>query len=84
MLLQAMLGLQPDAPNDLVYIDPVLPDWLPDVTIRDLRIGERVFDIRFGAGKGENWYDVVRGDPERVRRRPMTETLVGVGAGKVG
>src|ERR1700685_4232839 len=27
-LLQAMLGVQPDAPNDRLYVDPALPAWL--------------------------------------------------------
>jgi hypothetical protein len=28
MLLQAMLGLQQDAPAGKLYVDPALPDWL--------------------------------------------------------
>ena len=39
MLLQAMLGLQQDAPRGKLYVDPMLPDWLPDVTLTDLRLG---------------------------------------------
>ena len=46
-LLQAMLGIQPDAPNDRLYVDPDLPAWLPDVTLTDLRLGRRHLDIRF-------------------------------------
>src|SRR4029077_5807664 len=38
-LLQAMLGIQPDAPNDRLYVDPDLPGWLPDITLTDLRLG---------------------------------------------
>ena len=41
MLLQAMLGLQQDAPRGKLYVDPALPDWLPDVTLIDLRLGRR-------------------------------------------
>jgi hypothetical protein len=43
MLLQAMLGLQQDAPRGKLYVDPALPDWLPDVTLTDLRLGRRPF-----------------------------------------
>ena len=32
-LLQAMLGIEPDAPRGVLYVDPALPDWLPDVTL---------------------------------------------------
>ena len=34
MLTQAMLGFLPDAPRNKLYVDPLLPDWLPDFTIR--------------------------------------------------
>jgi hypothetical protein len=47
MVLQAMLGLQPCAPGRKVYVDPALPDWLPDITLTNLRLGRRRFDIRF-------------------------------------
>jgi hypothetical protein len=30
-----------------LYVDPALPDWLPDVTLTNLRLGKRRFDIRF-------------------------------------
>jgi hypothetical protein len=38
ILTQAMLGFLPDAPRNKLYVDPLLPDWLPDITIRDLRL----------------------------------------------
>lgn len=47
LFLQAILGLQPDAPENRLYVDPALPDWLPDIRITDLRIGKQKFDIRF-------------------------------------
>ncbi len=58
-LLQAMLGFQPDAPNDSV--DPVLPAWMPDLTVRDLRVGSRTFDIRFALTGGTTSFEVTRG-----------------------
>ena len=54
MLLQAMLGLQLDAPRGKLYVDPALPDWLPDMTLIDLRLGRRRFDIRFWRDGKEN------------------------------
>ena len=44
---QAMPGLHEDAPRGKLYVDPALPDWLPDVTLTDLRLGRQRFDIRF-------------------------------------
>lgn len=68
MLLQAMLGLQQDAPRGKLYVDPALPDWLPDVTLIDLRLGQERFDIRFWRdGKGTN-FEVLKGRKDAVTR----------------
>ena len=32
-LLQAILGIRPDAPRGRIFVDPALPDWLPDITL---------------------------------------------------
>ena len=37
--MQAMLGFAPDAPRGKLYVDPSLPQWLPDLTLLDLRLG---------------------------------------------
>jgi hypothetical protein len=46
---EAMLGLQQDARRGKLYVNPALPDWLPDVTLTDLRLGKRRFDIHSAA-----------------------------------
>lgn len=46
-LLQAMLGLYPYAPLKLLVIDPHLPEWLPEITLRDLRVGAARVTIHF-------------------------------------
>jgi glycogen debranching enzyme len=68
MLLQAMLGLQQDAPRGKLYVDPMLPDWLPDVTLTDLRLGRRRFDIRFWRNGKETLFEVTKGKHEAVER----------------
>jgi glycogen debranching enzyme len=68
-LLQAILGIQPDAPNDRLYVDPWLPKWLPDITLVDLRLGRRHFDIRFFRAGEETRFEVLRGDDQIVQRR---------------
>ena len=62
-LLQAMLGLEPDAPNRRLVIDPDLPDWLPDVTLRQLRLGRDSLDIRFWRDGPLTRHAVLSGDP---------------------
>jgi len=53
-LLAGLLGLEPDAAkNRLSFRDPVLPDWLPRVEVRGLRIAGSTIDIlarRAGTG----------------------------------
>jgi hypothetical protein len=47
-LVQAMLGLEPFAPLRMLrVVRPRLPAWLPQVTIRSVRVGGAVVDIRF-------------------------------------
>jgi hypothetical protein len=77
MLTQAMLGFNPDAPNDKVYIDPWLPAWLPDLTLGDLRVGRHKFTIRFWReGSDGSHFEVLDGDARVVERRPFSTQLV--------
>lgn len=69
LLIQTMLGLELDAPNDRLLVDPHLPDWLPDVTLRDLRVGARAFDIAFTRQDGITRYEVLKGEAARVTGR---------------
>lgn len=66
MLLQAMLGLQQDAPRGKLYVDPALPDWLPDVTLTDLRLGPRRFNIRFWREGKETFFRVLKGEQDAI------------------
>jgi glycogen debranching enzyme len=68
MLTQAMLGFLPDAPRNKLYVDPSLPEWLPDITIRDLLVGQQRFDIRFLRVGDETEFEVLAGDAKLVER----------------
>jgi glycogen debranching enzyme len=68
MLTQALLGFLPDAPRNKLYVDPSLPAWLPDLTVRDLRIGKHKLDIRFWVEGGQTAFKVIKGDPDLVER----------------
>jgi glycogen debranching enzyme len=72
-VLQAMLGFQPDAPNKMLYVDPALPDWMPSLTVRDLKLGTASFDIRFYRNDKGTEFNVLKGPAAAVERRPMTE-----------
>jgi len=68
-LLEAIVGFQPDAPARMLYLDPALPEWLPDLTAIDLRLGEASFDIRFWREGEQTRWQVTKGDPARVAQR---------------
>ncbi len=68
MTLRAMLGLRPDAPNSRLGLDPMLPPWLPDITLFGLRLGRQSFDIRFTRKEGGTVFEVLRGDAACVVR----------------
>jgi glycogen debranching enzyme len=65
--LQMFLGFQPDAPNGLLYLDPALPDWMTDLILRDVRIDRMSFDLRFWRDGAATRWEVLKGDPNRVR-----------------
>lgn len=46
-LVQALLGIYPYAPLKMLLVDPQLPPWLPEITLRNLSVGEAAVDIRF-------------------------------------
>src|SRR5205807_10270825 len=55
-LVQAILGLQADAPNRRLYVDPELPPWLRDLTLRGMRIGQARVDLRFWREGGRSYW----------------------------
>jgi glycogen debranching enzyme len=61
-LLQAILGLQADAPSQRLYVDPVLPRWLPDIVLRRLDLGRARLDIRFWRSGTESHWEVLSCD----------------------
>jgi len=76
-LLQAMLGIYPYAPLNVLIVDPHLPEWLPEITVEDLRIGDSAVSIRFERnkhGKGDFRILDQRG-PLHLLRQPSPWSL---------
>jgi glycogen debranching enzyme len=70
MLLQAILGLSPDAPAGVLHIrSPRLPAWLGELTLRGLRVGQSRVSIRFARVERRCFVDVldVSGAPLKVQ-----------------
>ncbi len=58
-LLQAILGLHADAHKRTLYLNPVLPPWLPEITLHNLRVGTTRVTIRFWRERDQNRHDVL-------------------------
>lgn len=70
-LVEAMLGLTPDAANrELQLRDPMLPAWLPDVRLENLVVGDAVVDLLVRRSAGSTGVEVLRrsGDLDVVVR----------------
>ncbi len=76
--LQALLGFVPDAPRDRLVVDPYLPRWLPDVTVRGLRVGAQKLDIRFARDGDTTGFEILRGDPACVVRAASSAAECGL------
>ena len=76
-LLQAMLGLYPYAPLNMLLVDPHMPEWLPEITLENLRVGDAVVTIRFYRTKsGKSDYEVLdKRGPLHVLRQPSPWSL---------
>lgn len=68
-LLQAIVGFQPDAPNGKLYIDPQLPDWMPDLAFEDLRIGPVKLGMSMWREGPETKWEVTTGNAKMVEAR---------------
>ena len=69
-LLQAMLGIYPYAPLNTLIVDPHLPEWLPEITLEGLRVGNCTATIRFHRENGVSDYHILdsRGSLHVIRQ----------------
>ena len=44
-LITTLTGIHPDAPSNRLIVSPALPEWLPQVTLTNLRIGDANVDL---------------------------------------
>jgi glycogen debranching enzyme len=58
-IMQAMLGIYPYAPLHLLLLDPKLPEWLPEITLRNLHVGRATVDLRFYRKGTRTHFDVL-------------------------
>ena len=75
--VQALLGLYPYAPLNMLLVDPHLPEWLPELTLERLRVGGAVVTLRFFRREdGRSEYRVLdQHGPLHVIRQPSPWSL---------
>jgi len=81
LVMQSLLGLQPVAMLHTLFVDPALPPWLPEVTVRRLRLGDATATLRFWRDdSGDSHADVVekRGKFHLVRQPPPESLHAGM------
>jgi glycogen debranching enzyme len=79
-LVQAILGIWSYAPLGLLFVQPDLPAWLPDITVKHLQVGKGYVTIRFRRERdGDTTYKVLesRGGVRVVRQPPPRARNVG-------
>jgi glycogen debranching enzyme len=86
LLLQSMLGIWALAPARALVVDPDLPAWLPEVTLRGLRVGEDVTSIRFRReADGRTSMDVLeQSEGLRIVRQPPPDDLTAGALDRIG
>ncbi|NDJ17376.1 amylo-alpha-1,6-glucosidase [Myxacorys almedinensis] len=70
-LLQAMLGLQADAPHRHLYVDPHLPNWLSAIKLERVEVGEARVDLKFWReGTQTRWDATVTSGTLEIKSHP--------------
>jgi glycogen debranching enzyme len=79
-LLQMIVGLQPHAPNGRLWIDPVLPDWMPELELQGLRLGRRSIDLHLWRDGDETRWTSRGGDASIIEPRSYADACALAGA----
>jgi hypothetical protein len=74
-LVAILCGIHSVGSQRKIYVNPILPDWLPSITLRNLRAGKGAADLRMERDQLEvlsnsTGFEIVQG---RVPRPPMAE-----------
>jgi glycogen debranching enzyme len=80
-IMQAMLGIYPFAPMKMLLLDPELPDWLPEISLKNLHVGKAVISLRFYRKGKRTHFEVLdkRGTLHVVRQPSPWSLTAGFG-----
>lgn len=66
MFLRAICGIHADVPRNELSLNPTLPDWLPQLTLTNFKVGEHRMAIRFSGNGTDSHFDVLE-NPGAIR-----------------
>jgi glycogen debranching enzyme len=77
LVVQTLLGLLPIASLNTLVLDPVLPSWIPELVIRDLRVGNAKVTLRFRRDEdgASTWEVLHQQGTLHIVRQPPPESL---------
>ncbi|MGH8635815.1 MAG: glycogen debranching N-terminal domain-containing protein [Burkholderiales bacterium] len=77
LAVQTMLGLVPVASLNTLMLDPALPTWIPELIVRNLRVGGAKATLRFWreAGGASKWEVLHQQGTLHIVRQPAPESL---------
>lgn len=58
LMLQTILGLRADATHKYLYVNPTLPEWLPEVELQHLHVGSCSIDLHFWREEKDSHWEV--------------------------
>jgi hypothetical protein len=72
-----MLGLWPIAWMNTLVLDPDLPGWMPEIVLRNLRVGDASVTLRFWRkDSGDSTWEVLHQERSlHIVRQPAPESL---------
>lgn len=59
LLIRSILGLEADAPKQLLKVQPHLPEWLPDLELKHLRVGDATVALRFWRNGEQTQWEII-------------------------
>ena len=81
IVLQSLLGMRAVAALHLLIVDPVLPDWLPEIVVENLRVGDARITLRFYRDdRGRSHFEAIakEGSLHVVRQPPLDSLSAGI------
>ena len=75
-MLRTILGLRADSPHKRLFVNPTLPDWIPEIELQHLQVGPCKITIRFWREGDASRWEVSKNTAEKnVKQEEMIEVV---------